>query len=120
MKYLLLLGFFLLSQVSYSQIDIKLEDVARHIGDSVKVCGKVMGMRFLEKSNGQPTFINMGKAYPDQLLTIMVWGIVRQRFKGTLEELFNDKEICVTGKVELYKGKPQIVVLERGQVVRGE
>jgi len=113
---ILFIVFLLASKFSYSQIEIKLEDAPKHIGDSVKICGKVASMRFVENTEGQPTFINMGKPYPNQLLTVIVWGLVRQRFPKSLEELFNNKEICVTGKVELYKGKPQIVVLGNEQM----
>lgn len=117
MKYSILLvaGVFAAS-LSYSQTEIKLEDVSKHIGDSVKVCGKAEGIRFLEKVQDQPTFINIGAAYPNQLLTVVIWGIVLSKFEKTPEDLFTDKEICVTGKIELYKGKPQIVILERKQV----
>lgn len=114
---ILFIVFLLVSKFSYSQIEIKLEDASKHIGDSVKVCGKVASMRFVENTEGQPTFINLGKPYPNQLLTVVVCGLVRQRFSKPLEELFNNKEICVTGKVELYKEKPQIVILISEQMV---
>ena len=102
--FILATALLLLGTASYCQKEIKLEDAANHIGDSVKVCGKVSGIRFLENSNGQPTFINLGPSYPNQLLTIVIWGQLRIKFEKTPEALFADKEICVTGKIELYKG----------------
>jgi hypothetical protein len=47
-----------------SQVNIKLEDAASHIGDSVTACGKVAGIRFMEGAKGQPTLINMGCRLP--------------------------------------------------------
>ncbi len=32
------------------------------------------------------------------------------------ERVFRDKNVCVTGRIEAYRGKPQIVVQEAGAV----
>jgi len=119
MKHLILsIASLIVASFSFCQTEIKLEDVSKHINDSVKVCGKVAGIRFLENSEGQPTFINMGAAYPKQLLTVVIWGIVRSKFEKMPEDLFLDKEICVIGKIELYKEKPQIVIAEPKQITK--
>lgn len=101
---------FLSGTPSFSQLRIQLEDVSKHIGDSVTVCGKMNGGRFLEKSKGGPTFLNLGEAFPNHTLTIVIWSDVRKQFETAPEVLFKDKEICVTGRVELFKEKPQIVL----------
>jgi hypothetical protein len=117
MKSLTLLLFSLIIGFTVrSQIDIKLEDTAKHVGDSVKVCGKAFGIRFMENAKSQPTLINLGAAYPNQLLTVVIWEDLRKQFDKTPEELFKDKEICVTGKIELYRDKPQIVIKSIGQL----
>ena len=41
----------------------------------------------------------------------------RQQFKNPPEVFFKDKEVCVTGKIILYKDKPEIVVYEEKQIV---
>ncbi len=112
----LLLGVNL-GLLSYSQTVIKLDDVNKHIGDSVKVCGKVYGIRQVATAKNEPTFINLGGAFPNQLLTVVIWNDVRKTFEKAPEELFKDKEICVVGKVELFRERPQIVLREKGQVV---
>src|SRR6478609_7953063 len=103
---LLLLLFFISVSID-AQATIKLEDAATHVGDSVKTCGKVAGIRFMEGSKGQPTLINMGAAYPNQLLTVVIWEDLRKQFDKAPEELFKDKDICIVGKIELYRDKPQ-------------
>jgi hypothetical protein len=110
-----LLGLFILlfGIACFSQVEIKLEDVSKHVGDSVKVCGKVFSGRYLEQSKGSPTLLNMGAAYPNQLLTIVIWGDLRKEFSKAPEELFMDKDVCVIGRIELFREKPQIVVRER-------
>ena len=118
MKSFIVLSFLLLCSVlSFSQAEIKLEDVSKHVRDSVKVCGLVAGVRFLEQANNKPTLINIGGAYPNQLLTVVIWEDVRKKFEKTPEELFQNKNICVTGKIELFRDKPQIVVRKREDVV---
>ena len=100
-----------------AQTRINLSDASTHIGDSVQVCGKVYGIKFLESSTGGPTLINMGAAFPDQLLALVIRKETRANFDKTPEELFAGKEICVNGKIETYKGKPQIVVHNTEQVI---
>ena len=70
----------------------------------------------MENAKGQPTLINLGAAYPNQLLTVVIWEDLRKQFDKTPEELFKDKEICITGKIELYRDKPQIVIRSKEQV----
>jgi DNA/RNA endonuclease YhcR with UshA esterase domain len=107
--------FLCLSSV-YSQDTIKLEDVKNKVGDSVTVCGKVYNARFVSNATNEPTFLNVGAAYPNQLLTIVIWGTIRKQFTGNPEDIFLNKEICITGRIELYKEKPQIVIKESSQL----
>ena len=100
----------------YAQVSIKLEDINKHVGDSVTVCGKVFGGIFLEKSKNTPTFLNVGDAYPANPLTIVIWGDLRKEFTEKPEEFYKGREVCVTGKVELYKGKPEIILNSRNQL----
>jgi hypothetical protein len=99
-----------------SQTTIKLEDINQHIGDSVVVCGKAYGGRHLKSAKNSPTFLNIGAKYPDQLLTVVIWGDVRKDFTAKPEEDFANKDICITGKVELYKEKSQIEIRNPAQI----
>lgn len=118
MRYLLyLLITFFISSTTFSQTNINLKDASKHIGDSVKICGKVFSARFFENAKDSPTLLNLGAAYPDQLLTVVIRGDLRKEFETAPEIFFNDKEICVTGKIELYKDKPEIIVKGKGQIV---
>ena len=40
----------------------------------------------------------------------------RNEFKNKPEEYYVGKSICVTGKVELFKDKPQIVITKEAQI----
>ncbi|MGI8583300.1 MAG: hypothetical protein ACR2KX_13960 [Chitinophagaceae bacterium] len=93
-----------------------MEDVAKHVGDSVKICSTVYGGKYLETAKGSPTFLNIGGAYPNAPLTIVIWSALRRQFKNVPEDFYNNKEVCITGKIELYKGKPQIVLSNINQI----
>lgn len=86
-----------------------------HIGETATVCGKVVSTRYSASSRGRPTFLNLDKPYPNQVFTVVIWGENRAKF-GRPEKDYKDKEICVTGKIESYRGKPQNVVSELDQI----
>lgn len=98
-----------------AQTNIKLEDVAKHVGDSVTVCGKVADMRYFENSKNKPTLLNMGAKHPNGLLTVVIWENTRALFTSKIEDL-KDKEVCITGRIILYKEKPEIVIDNPGQI----
>lgn len=91
-------------------------EAADHIGSTATVCGTVASTKFAERSNAQPTYLNLDRPYPDQLLTVVIWGTDRKAFAEP-EKRFDGKRICVTGKVELFKGRPQIIARDPSQIV---
>ncbi|MFN8243817.1 MAG: hypothetical protein U0X40_07150 [Ferruginibacter sp.] len=103
--------------LSYAQQEIKAEDAAKHEGDSVKICTKIFGTRFLENSNRQPTFLNGGAKYPESPITFVIFGESRAAFKNKPEEFYQDKQVCVTGRIIMYKGKPEIILTSESQIV---
>lgn len=117
MKYILglVLGL-LVSAASFAQKEIKLEEVDKYVGDSVTLTGKVYGGRYFPNGEGAPTLLNLGAAYPNQLLTVVIRGTARKEFNGVPERDLLDQEIRVSGKVDLYKGKPQIVLYSAAQL----
>jgi len=112
-----LLIILFIGSTSYGQSQIELSAVSKHVGDSVRVCGKIYSGRYLENSNGAPTLLNMGAAYPDQLLTLVIYGDNRKAFGKAPELDYKDQEVCVWGKIELFKEKPQIVLTSSRQLV---
>lgn len=99
-----------------SQQEIKIETIKDHIGDSVKVCTKIYGGIYLDRSKGTPTLLNAGGTYPGSPLTLVIWPDVRKEFKNKPEDFYKDKEVCITGRIELFKDKPQIVIHSENQI----
>jgi len=90
-------------------------EAKNHIGEREKVCGKVATARYASNAKGQPTFLNLDEPYPKQVFTVLIWGSDRSKF-GQPESEYRDKRVCVTGKITSYRGAPEIVVIDPGQV----
>jgi hypothetical protein len=87
---------------------IQVKDAAQHVGENVTVCGKVFSTKLLTPSN--MVFLDLGGFHPNQLLTIVIKGEDRSKFKGQPEDDYKDKNICITGTIIDFKGKPEIVL----------
>ena len=117
MKYILLAIILFTAQVTFAQKTIDINEAINKVGDTVTICTKIFGGRFMENSKGSPTLLNAGASYPNSPLTVVVTGEARKLFDFKPEEYYKDKSICVTGVIELYKEKPQIVVTKTSQIV---
>jgi len=62
------------------------------------------------------TLLNLGGNHPNELLTVMIKGENRSKFKEQPEVYYKGKDVCVSGKVIEYKGKPEIEVTESYQL----
>jgi hypothetical protein len=82
-------------------VTVKLEDVKNAIGKTVSTQGKV----YSTKDIGSMVLVNLGAAYPNQLLTLALKGEAK-----TMGAQLQGKTITVTGDVINYQGKPEIVV----------
>ena len=58
----------------------------------------------------------MGAAYPDNPFTFVIFAENRKKFNYKPEEFLVDKQVCVTGEIKEFRGKPQIIVTDSTQV----
>ncbi|BAV09561.1 single stranded DNA-binding domain-containing protein [Filimonas lacunae] len=100
-----------------SQVKIKATEAMQYIGKQVTVCDSVYGIKFLDKAKAQPTFLNIGAAYPKSPFTIVIFGSSRPNFSVTPEKLYTGKKICVTGTLQEYNGKAEVVVTKPEEIV---
>jgi len=91
---------------------IKPEDAARHVGETVVVQGMVAGVGHSQRSN--TTFINFCKPYPDQCFAALIFSRARLLFEDP--QHWAGERILVAGKVNLYRGKPEIILEQPAQV----
>lgn len=82
-----------------------------------QVCGVVVDTRYAPNSEGQPTFLNIGRPYPDpERFTVVIWGRDRLNFPADPEVYYKGKTICVNGHIRMYGKSPQIEASNRTQI----
>lgn len=98
------------------QATLTIEEAAEHIGEEATVCGTVANAVFVENDRRQPTYLNFGAAWPDQVFNVLILGRHRPRFEQPPEEAYADREICVEGLIEETDGVPMISVRRPEQI----
>ena len=86
---------------------VKLEEVKNSTGKTVTVSGKVFSSRDI----GSMVLVNLGAAYPNQLLTVALKGKAKE-----LGSQLENKTITVEGEVIDYKGKPEIIITDPARI----
>ena len=116
MKFLIAALMLVFSLAVTAQKGVALVDLKAHIGDTITTCGTVSGAYYAIRAKNSPTFLNLGGKYPNQLMTVVIWEDARSKFHVKPEDAFAGKQVCISGKVELFESKPQITVYEPKQL----
>ena len=85
------------------------ELAVRHVGKDAMVCGLVERGRYAEGSEGQPTFLHMGGAFPRHTFSARIAGANRSKFGFPLETL-EGKTVCVIGRIQRDASRAEIEV----------
>ena len=95
-------------------------DAGSCTGEVATVCGTVADTSYREDIGGRPTYLNFCRPYPDHCFTALLWEDHRQELVDCLgappEDILLEKETCVTGLVEEYRGLPEIVLTSCDQL----
>jgi hypothetical protein len=92
------------------------DEAAKHAGETATVCGIVAGAKYAAQIRGGLTFIDFGKPYPNSSFTAVIFAADRAKF-GTPEKGLAGKQVCVTGRIEMFSSKPEIVLTDPKQLV---
>lgn len=96
---------------------ISWDEARYHIGERTIVYGAVVDTHWASGSKGKPTFLNIGKPYPDpDRFTVVIWIDYRGNFPQAPEVYYLGKTIYVTGLITQYNGIPQIEVKDPSQI----
>ena len=87
-------------------------EAAQHVGQQATVEGTVVAV-FTSK-NGN-TFLNFGGPYPHQTFTGWIPKASELPDRLTLARL-EGKKVKITGKIDLYKGRPEIKIVSKDQL----
>lgn len=89
---------------------ITTDEVNDYIDKKVVVRGYVADVAIRPKVN----YLNFDKKFPDHTFTVVIFPSDASKFDDLNE--FKNKNVEVSGKIKLYKGKPQIIVNSPAQI----
>lgn len=96
--------------------DVNITDIAKHIGDSVRLCATVHNTRYFETTRNRPTVLDVNTTHVNHL-NVIIYDQDRPNFPNSPEALYKNKDVCIVGVVESYNNIPQIVVRSADQIV---
>lgn len=94
------------SACAFSQTTISIDSVNNYIGRNVIICNEVYGVKTTDKV----TYINLGAAYPNSPLTVIIFTKDLANFPESPEKMYGNQHVCVTGPLKEYKGKVEIII----------
>jgi len=103
--HLLWLAYVLMAVSAFAEQTISDADAKGHVGQLATVKGQVANVYVSAKGN---TFLNFGNRYPNQTFSAVVFADHVAAFTD-LHSL-EGKEISVTGRIQLYQGRPEIIL----------
>lgn len=89
---------------------LRAADAMDHVGERATVCGEVASATYAAGSHGRPTFLNLDRPCPNPVFTEVIWRRNRLRLDRPPEDAYADTRICVTGRIESYRGTAGIEV----------
>lgn len=106
----LLFGLIILSTPTFAQT-ITASEASNYIGKTVTVKGVVDEVHTSGKGN---TFLDLGGKYPDQAFT----GVIFSESTGAFPQVhaLEGKTVEINGPVQLYHGKPEVILKSASQL----
>jgi hypothetical protein len=108
------------SSVSPTTAAIPWSEAKNHVGERTTVYGPVIGATYASSTKGQPTFLSVGKNYPDPArFTVLIWDSNRSKFSPAPEIQYKGRTIYVYGLIEEYpkgSGSAEIIVTSPSQI----
>jgi hypothetical protein len=83
----------------------------QHIGHHGTVGGPVKATIYEKRVSGHPTFLNIGRDYPNKArFTVVIWEKYRRAFPFRPEVEYAGHTLLVTGKIRMYEGCAEMFV----------
>ena len=109
----LIFSFWFIASPARAESVVPDSEAAQHVGQTVSVEGTIT--KVFKSKNGN-TFLNFGGNYPD--VTFVVW-IPEDAPEAADPGLVSlqGKKVKISGTIQLYRGKPEIKVSTKEQIV---
>jgi len=91
------------------------DSLINYIGKTVTVCSHVADT-YVTKKAKKTTFLDFEHGYPNQTFIAVIFEEDLGQFTYEPSEYLNGKNVCITGMVITYKGKPEIIVHSEDQL----
>lgn len=107
----------LFSSLSLADSPISSTQAIKHDRMIKTVCGPVEQITKSKKA----TFVNFDKAYPNHTFSGVIWKSNHkhseiEKYVSDLVSNGEENDICITGRITLYKGSPNITIDDIDQV----
>lgn len=109
--------FLIFLMISFSttslenSIEIPPGEAKKHVGEKVKVCGKVVDAKFAETPSRQ-TVISMGGGQ----LTVIINNEDRKNFNYKPEQFLKNKSVCISGKIVETNGRTEMIISRQDDI----
>ena len=100
----------------FSQNWIRPEEAIKHKGDTVSLIGFVTNVKYITHKKDSRTQIILMTKDSKQPLTLLVCSSDRAKFLETPEITYLNQYVQVNGLIEIYKGKPLIILHNEKQI----
>jgi DNA/RNA endonuclease YhcR with UshA esterase domain len=87
-------------------------EASKHVGQTVTVEGVVSDVH--HAASGKVIFLDIGGRYPNQQFTAVIFQ--RDFAKFPKADSLEGKTVDVTGAIKLYRGKPEIILNDPGEL----
>jgi DNA/RNA endonuclease YhcR with UshA esterase domain len=114
-KNILILSIIAINSFAFGQT-VPIDSLMLHENKTVTTCGKVMSCNEITSKEKKITYLSFGKSYPNNTFTAVIFEKDYINFKGKPSVFFADKDVCITGKVKIYREKPEIILNSEEQI----
>lgn len=87
------------------------QEASKHVGETAVIMGEVEDVHQTGREN---VILTMAGKYPKQVFTVFIPATTAVKFPHP--EQYKGKTIAVSGKISLYHGKPEIIVMSPNQL----
>ncbi len=104
------------NNLAQTVLPINLGDIRGHIGDSVTFCSHVYQTRYFRGSENGPTLLNLQAHFSDPAVNVLILEPDRPRFNNVPEKRYVDKDVCISGLVEMKDNTPTLIIHSKEQI----
>ena len=107
---ILALGFVVAALPAHAET-IAPADAKTHVGQTVTIHAAIEEVK---TGRGGATFLDMGGAFPDNAFAAVIFASDLTKFPGA--KTLKGKTVAISGPVQLYQGKPEIILKTADQL----